>query len=332
MWSLLVGALLLCVCFEVLHAQVWSGLHSPIPLGGLSFDDMDDDMGEPDSLLLNCFSSFNDERGRLDNELAVTIRSQDIGFGDSLLAGFGGVGGLPYGPYGGYNPGGFGGGSGQGRTSKLSARIELFSANNGGKAFVVFTERARVNQGCSVENFGDIITRDSLARNDRSMGSRQGLGMRGGFGYGYGGAHGLGLAGGFGYGYGGYGGGLSSLYGLGLGIGAGFGMGNGMGLLPGHDLPSDGVVAELDITPGALAAADVDDIGFDDLSDLAGRGMLVRNIMREGSEREGRERSGFRACICSDVTYDWDWNPVCTEPFYSCCSLKFDDVGLTLVS
>ncbi|GFR72698.1 hypothetical protein ElyMa_002119800 [Elysia marginata] len=233
-----------------------------------------------------------------------------LGFGGFGQAGFGGpVSGVYGSPY---HSAGFPAGRQSSRGSKLSARIQFFSTTKAGKAFVVFTERARVEDGCSVENFGDILTREKLER-EENRGLGRPLGMQGGFGYRPGYGNRLGYSGqlgyGSGFGYGGYGGSFGSMYGMGLGVGAGFGMGS-MGLFADDSpLTEDGVVTELDITAGALTSAVVDDVGFDDLSELAGRGLL----------------------ICSDIEYDWDWNARCIEPTFSCCALKYDNVGLTLV-
>lgn len=41
---------------------------------------------------------------------------------------------------------------------RLSARIELISNVAGGTGYVVFTSRARVDDGCERENLGDILT------------------------------------------------------------------------------------------------------------------------------------------------------------------------------
>ncbi|GFR85047.1 hypothetical protein ElyMa_002433000 [Elysia marginata] len=76
MWSLPVSALLACACVEVLQAQFYPGFHSAMGmgLGGLPmpFDDTEEDT-PTEPLLLNCFASFKDTNGNLDNELAVTI-------------------------------------------------------------------------------------------------------------------------------------------------------------------------------------------------------------------------------------------------------------------
>ena len=69
-----------------------------------------------------------------------------------------------------------------------------------------------------------------------------------------------------------------------------------------------GVVAEVNVIAGALTTAVVDNLDFDDLDDLAGRGVAV----------------------CSELSYDWDWTPTCEEPYYSCCSLAYDNQNSSL--
>jgi len=149
----------------------------------------------------------------------------------------------------------------------LKATVELVSNVRGGKGFVVFTERARPTDGCKAENFGDVLARASK-------------------------------------------GGLGGVYGAGFGgVYGGFGMGMGMmhpGLLHGQQ-QERGVVAEISVTPGATTTAVIDNLEFDKLSDLAGRGVVV----------------------CSEVEFDFEMKAICKEPFYSCCSLAYDNKATT---
>merc|ERR1719361_1598928 len=107
-------------------------------------------------------------------------------------------------------------------------------------------------------------------------------------------------------------------YGMGAGLGyhgmrgmGGMGMG-GMGMGHPQEVEREdhpGVVAEISVTPGALTTAVVDNLDFDDLNDLAGRGVV----------------------ICTDVTYDFDWEATCDEPYFSCCSLSYDNKGTSIM-
>merc|ERR1711879_766696 len=64
-----------------------------------------------------------------------------------------------------------------------------------------------------------------------------------------------------------------------------------------------GIVAEVQLTSGQKTTVNIDNLEFKDLKDLAGRGVA----------------------ICSEVTYDSAGFPSCKEPYYSCCSLKWDN-------
>jgi len=106
---------------------------------------------------------------------------------------------------------------------------------------------------------------------------------------------GLGLYTGYGYGYP-----LMGSYGYGLGMGHSHGLFGGHG----HDKEEGaGIAAEINIIPATLTTASVDRLEFHELADLAGRGVAV----------------------CSEVTYDWQWQPTCVEPYFSCCALKYDN-------
>merc|ERR1711879_501678 len=73
----------------------------------------------------------------------------------------------------------------------------------------------------------------------------------------------------------------------------------------GHHMVDDdaGIVAEVQLTSGQKTTVNIDNLEFKDLKDLAGRGVA----------------------ICSEVTYDSAGFPSCKEPYYSCCSLKWDN-------
>lgn len=265
---------------------------------GHGYDDHDDD------LLLNCQATFTDNSvpPNLVSAIAVNIEQEHhddgyggmggmghgMGHGMGMMGGYGGYG---YGGMlGGYGKPGYGGMMGhQEEQGSLSARIEVTTTTAAGTGFIVFTERARPGEGCTQDAFGDVLV--NKMRDNHQMG-QFGPGM------------GLGK---MAYGMGGYGMGM-----YGAGHGMGYGMGMGHGSMYGHhgqDGDDDaGIVAEISITPGAITTAVIDNLDFHDLSDLAGRGVV----------------------ICSEVTYDWEWNPTCEEPYFSCCALKYDDAIATL--
>merc|ERR1719158_951276 len=250
---------------------------------------------DPDrGLLLNCIASFEDGNGNVANTLAVNIQKPSSS--SSMRGHHGMMGGFGFGGLGHY-----GHMLGQEKHG-LRASVELVSNTAGGTGYVVFTTRARPIDGCTAENFGDVL----LDHEEHGHGKKV-----------YGGIDpllALGVVDPF-FGAGGFG--LGGGYGLGLGLGFGLPVG---GLLGGHhhhghhgseDQESTvGIVAEIDIVPGAMTTAVIDDIGFHDLEDLAGRGVV----------------------ICTEVKYDWDWHPTCEEPYFSCCSLKYDDTEASIIA
>jgi len=244
-----------------------------------------DSHSEDDNLLLNCAATFTNDDGTVNNELAVTIESvpsrSHSGMGTVGMLGLGYASPYYGYGYGGYGYGGYGFGGKKQSKDQLKATIEIFTRSTGGKGFVVFTERANPSGGCTADNFGAVLT-ESMGGHTSMGGLSTGLGLYTGYGYGY------------------------PYMGT---LGYGLGLGHGMGSLYGHghhghdDKEGAGIAAEISIQPGILTTASVDNLEFNDLADLAGRGVVV----------------------CSEVTYDWQWQPTCVEPYFSCCALKYDN-------
>jgi len=277
--------------------------------------------------ILTCLSTFTDNNGHVANRLSVTIETRASSsldqFNSVMGMGMGGsiMGASPMGGYGGF--GGFGGSGGFGGfpdmddfyddgKSGLKAKIEFVSHVAGGKGYVVFTERARVMDGCTSENFGDVLIKE-----EENNGLRRPLpgmsSMAAAVGYanrpmmtGMVGAYGA-MPYGMGFGMKGPVGHMGLMGHMGLGhMGQ---MGPFMGQME-EDEKQDGVVAEISVVPGALTTAVVDELDFDELSELAGRGVM----------------------ICSELSHDFDGRAICTEEFFSCCALAYDDKSTSLVT
>ncbi|XP_070194046.1 uncharacterized protein [Littorina saxatilis] len=160
------------------------------------------------------------------------------------------------------------------QNQKLEANIEFIDPV-GGSFVLVFTESAPQSE-LSPCPAGPVLTGPPIQ-------NQQGQGMGAG-GYGYGGS--MGMLGG---------------HGMNMGIGMSMGMGMHMGM--GGNQPDFGIISEINAQPGPNTFQ-ITGLGkFNDLNQLAGRGVA----------------------LCTDVEIAFDGRPRCVEPVIMCAKLGFTE-------
>ncbi|GFN97344.1 hypothetical protein PoB_002385000 [Plakobranchus ocellatus] len=270
------------------------------------FDDDDDDDDYDDdndygTLRLTCNHNVTNRLDVVTDHMTATFKEvvhEDYDF-DNGYNGYGYGYGSGYGSgYGrGYGHGGYyGNGYGYPRKKRsyhIKAEIQIKTSHRG-HGSLVLTRMARVENGCSTDTLGAILSTfedddfdDDFFDDDDDddFNGFNGFGGIGGFG---------------GLGYGGLG-----------GLSGGFGFGH-----HGHhhyyddddddddDRDNYGVLKNDIFLNKNTQTIYIDELkGFTRLRQLAGRGLA----------------------ICADASFDFDWHSSCAGPYYGCCTLKYDD-------